>query len=60
MANGKDESRNPNRKVGRGHPLLKEQQQQRREAGFSPDSSSFYDRDLEERLRQRPRINPNE
>lgn len=55
MARGQDESRNPNRKVGRGHPLLKELKQQREESGFVPNTTLSYDRELEARLRQRPR-----
>lgn len=55
MAKGRNEAHNPNRKVGRGHPLLQELKQQREDSGYSPDTMLSYDRELESRLRQRPR-----
>jgi hypothetical protein len=56
MARGKDEKNNPLRKVGRGHPLLAEQKQQRKESGYEPAMFiGGYDVNLEERLRQRPK-----
>jgi len=60
MARGKNEAHNLNRKVGRGHPLLAELKEQRKASGFTPNTSSLYDRDLEERLRQRPRAADND
>lgn len=55
MANGKDERFNKWRRLDKNHPLVQELLQQRQEANFKPDTYSMYDRDLEERLRQRPK-----
>ncbi len=60
MARGKNEAHNPNRKVGRGHPLLAELAEQRKESGYVPAYTGLYDRNLEDRLRQRPRASDND
>lgn len=59
MARGINEAHNPNRKVGRGHPLLREEKEMRAESGIYADG---YEREKEinERLRQRPKANSSE
>lgn len=60
MARGKDERHNPNRKVGRDHPLMRELRQMREESKIYEFSGPDRERAVDERLRKRPKAETDE